>query len=815
MSEFDPYLKWLGIREKNLPINHYRLLGLDLFEDDPDVISMAADRQMIHIRTYQSGPKGDISQQILNELARARRCLLMPEKKAEYDVDLRATMSQPVPPSLPASPVEIAPSPVAPTIEASVVDAVTVPIIQPTTVPSSTDSMAPEYASDNSKSSPSIGIRADVNARAKTKKRENKQFLWSILGWISGGLAALGIGAALIGSGIIQIPKGKEVENVDPIVQLNPPDKGSNTTPQNPIDSTNEIVDPKIEELPSDPPKDPNDGPDVSVASNEPSGWFNPDPFEHQFNLANLASYPKAEPSSFGVFGDVKLGLRDKKTVPLEQSSIANGDLIRVTPESGAIVIGLALTTDKDGHVASIRPIFHDGLHAFGGNAIGSAISRSTIETGKEPVVAIAKPGFAVGEIDVSAINPVRCFRIKYMKIARQTLDTSDFYFSKWYGRETGPRRTIRNKNGFPVVGIYASLEKSGSLATLSLVGMDSDGEPENTKLVVSPRIGLPKFFDPKPTEISENGNNPFVVDGSVTDPVVKAPEPSAREQTAARKSIAESIQLMMRTSNDTRSRIRTAKSLIKFADSQDNLLMTYVVLKEAESMGISAGDARTAVDALREIDKLFEIDFWKEVQKTIEKSSRNSSNTTALDFKTTMDELIEEAKDKALFDPARKLLSAAIKLAKRAKDTESTNEYLRLEKELKSIEIMIEASVESLVVLKNKPDDPRANLDQGDFLFVIKDDLDGALEHWLKSGEKKRVELVELLAKNDLLDGPKIVELADAWLALGKSNRTAHDRKSLEQAYDLYRRARFRLTGREQQAVEEKIEKLSKLISD
>ena len=67
--DFDPYLKWLGIRDSTRPVNHYRLLGLDLYESDPDVISMAADRQMAHIRTYQNGPNGDISQQILSELA--------------------------------------------------------------------------------------------------------------------------------------------------------------------------------------------------------------------------------------------------------------------------------------------------------------------------------------------------------------------------------------------------------------------------------------------------------------------------------------------------------------------------------------------------------------------------------------------------------------------------------------------------------------------------------------------------------------------------------------------------------------------------
>ncbi|MGO8752923.1 MAG: hypothetical protein ACLQNE_43835 [Thermoguttaceae bacterium] len=34
---FDPYHQWLGIPPKDQPSNHYRLLGVDLCESDPDV----------------------------------------------------------------------------------------------------------------------------------------------------------------------------------------------------------------------------------------------------------------------------------------------------------------------------------------------------------------------------------------------------------------------------------------------------------------------------------------------------------------------------------------------------------------------------------------------------------------------------------------------------------------------------------------------------------------------------------------------------------------------------------------------------------
>ena len=93
-AAFDPYVKWLGIRDPQRPPNHYLLLGLTLFEGDAEVIEAAADRQMGHVRTYQTGPQSEISQRVLNELAAARLCLLAKEKKAAYDALLRSSLGQ-------------------------------------------------------------------------------------------------------------------------------------------------------------------------------------------------------------------------------------------------------------------------------------------------------------------------------------------------------------------------------------------------------------------------------------------------------------------------------------------------------------------------------------------------------------------------------------------------------------------------------------------------------------------------------------------------------------------------------------------------
>ena len=91
---FDPYFKWLGIPKADQPPNAYRLLGIELFESDADVISNAVDGRMAQVKNFQTGKFGAISQKLLNEIAAAKVCLLRPQKKAEYDQHLRAYLQK-------------------------------------------------------------------------------------------------------------------------------------------------------------------------------------------------------------------------------------------------------------------------------------------------------------------------------------------------------------------------------------------------------------------------------------------------------------------------------------------------------------------------------------------------------------------------------------------------------------------------------------------------------------------------------------------------------------------------------------------------
>ena len=89
MPAFDPYHRWLGIPSGEQPPNHYRLLGVPLFESDLDVIEAAAERQAAFLRTLQIGPQAELAERILNEVARAQVTLLNVDQKLAYDAALR------------------------------------------------------------------------------------------------------------------------------------------------------------------------------------------------------------------------------------------------------------------------------------------------------------------------------------------------------------------------------------------------------------------------------------------------------------------------------------------------------------------------------------------------------------------------------------------------------------------------------------------------------------------------------------------------------------------------------------------------------
>jgi len=114
-SNFDPYHKWFGIPPDEQPPHHYRLLRIAVFESDPDVIDNAYDTAMAQLKRHEVGEHGDFVEQLGRELLAARRCLLSPEKKSQYDQTLREQLSPEASPNRPPAARPTSPPPLAST----------------------------------------------------------------------------------------------------------------------------------------------------------------------------------------------------------------------------------------------------------------------------------------------------------------------------------------------------------------------------------------------------------------------------------------------------------------------------------------------------------------------------------------------------------------------------------------------------------------------------------------------------------------------------------------------------------------------------
>ncbi len=84
----DVYRDWLKITETTRPLNHYQLLRLKKFEDNPAEVRKHYRAMNAHVRKFAGGEFAKQSQDLLNELARAMLCLTDTQRKAEYDVSL-------------------------------------------------------------------------------------------------------------------------------------------------------------------------------------------------------------------------------------------------------------------------------------------------------------------------------------------------------------------------------------------------------------------------------------------------------------------------------------------------------------------------------------------------------------------------------------------------------------------------------------------------------------------------------------------------------------------------------------------------------
>src|SRR5687768_7675812 len=85
----NPYADWLQVAGGNRAPNHYELLGLALFESDPEQIRSRYWDCYEKVRAYEVGNYTERAVALLEELSQAFQCLTDPDGKRQYDERLR------------------------------------------------------------------------------------------------------------------------------------------------------------------------------------------------------------------------------------------------------------------------------------------------------------------------------------------------------------------------------------------------------------------------------------------------------------------------------------------------------------------------------------------------------------------------------------------------------------------------------------------------------------------------------------------------------------------------------------------------------
>jgi type II secretory pathway pseudopilin PulG len=99
--------------------------------------------------------------------------------------------------------------------------------------------------------------------------------------------------------------------------------------------------------------------------------------------------------------------------------------------------------------IGSVRPMFMTGNKSSDGGTHGKAANAT------DKVVRVAaKPGYAIGAMNVKAGTDVYGFSVTYMKVTGGKLNPKDSYQSEWVGSNPDVQETALKGEGRPVVGL-------------------------------------------------------------------------------------------------------------------------------------------------------------------------------------------------------------------------------------------------------------------------------------------------------------------------------------------------------------------------
>jgi hypothetical protein len=775
-ESFDPYHQWLGIPPAEQPPNHYRLLGLAAFENDPNVIANAADRQMAHLRSFGTSKHSALSQRLLNEVAAAKVALLKPEKKTAYDTNLRAriggrppiTDTNAGPPPRAAPPVATAPAfSSAPRTNAPVQG----------TVSSSAAAEAPQFSAARSRS-----------VTAELKRQRNGSQLYAI----AAGVLVLAGGGGFLAWQLNNKPDTvTQSDTAPPETLKGAPSQatnghsnrahsnGTDSTAVNAANSENKNV----------------QATENNPQSQTPTQVVNNDS-QHRVPAVTTDQADPPKPA-------VKLPAPDDQ--PFERMPKFPGLAARIDerlppgdPRAQALRPGLVVLR---------YPRHESQINTPGGfvlpRNLGSRISRAVTPRAARFQYNVELNVLLVGYV---LINESGEYRITSPNpLGRDAIYLSGKPVVYYTGQPREPEKITLEEGYHPIV--IAGFA-GGDGVTGAQIGFERSGR--------TVQLGNAVFLhEPAAQAIARNTPTqpPRPNEQPQTAPaktLAKTPLPSDEQQEATEKQVRELFQKDFAGVKKAADKTRLAVTLLQHADdSRDDPVAMFVLLDLARTSAIEAGDAPLALRAQDRIKAKYDIDGSAEQLATLTKLAGMPLQSAALRATyegawTLAVELVSEDK----FDEAAKALKIAQGVATKAKENEFARQTAQRIKDLAALEREYESVKDSLATLASSPNDPQANLAAGRWHWFAKGRFDQGIKHLAKSSDEQ----LKSAAEKDLA-GPNSskdqVELANLWMEASEKRKAAEKMALEGRAFYWYLKASLAATGLEKAVIEKRIEEL------
>ncbi|MFI5380060.1 MAG: PA14 domain-containing protein [Tepidisphaerales bacterium] len=281
---------------------------------------------------------------------------------------------------------------------------------------------------------------------------------------------------------------------------------------------------------------------------------------------------------------------------------------------------------------------------------------------------------------------------------------------------------------------------------------------------------------------------------------------PDAESQARAEKTVREVFAKDYLLRQPAERAALAAKLLDEAARTDDDPAALYVLLREARDIAASVADVSLLSQALRRLEARFQVKSPAETLATLVAANRAAVTQrasgpvaraclVAADRTAVLDDL----------DTAGRLAAVARSAADRAHDQPLILRAIAKEKELALLAAERGKSLEAADVLKQKPDDPAANLATGAYLCCVRNDWTAGLPLLARSPESPLRTAAQLDLSSPDEPGRQLDLANQFWdLATAESGlKRAH----LQQRAALwYRKALVSLTGLNRSAAESRL---------